>query len=120
MVFNAVKESGVFTSYSSDPLFYYFVVAFLLLFVLLLGLVTSIVMQIRKSKENIVHAQAMMNLEAELATAQKNVADIERRNVYLERENLRLNPYAVMPDAFAEIQVHGTRKYNIESGENQC
>lgn len=94
----------MFTSYSSDPLFYYFVVVFLLLFVLLVSLITSIVMQLRRNKEHIVHTQAVLDMEAELANAKKNVKDVERRNVYLERENLRLNPFAVMPDAFAEVK----------------
>jgi len=61
-------------------------------------------MQLRRNKEHLVHTNAILNMEADLVAARKNVKDIERRNVYLERENLRLNPYAVMPDAFAEVK----------------
>jgi len=61
-------------------------------------------MQLRRKKEHIVHENAISTIEAELTTAQKNVREVEQRNVYLERENLRLNPYAAMPDAFAEAK----------------
>jgi len=94
----------VSSSYSSDPLFYYFAVAFLLLFALLVSLFTSMFMQLRIKKEHKTHEDTISNIETELTTAQKNVKELERRNVYLERENLRLNPYAVMPDAFAEVK----------------
>jgi len=63
------------------------------------------VMQLHRKKERIVHKNTISNIEAELSTALESIKEVERKNVYLERENHRLNPYATMPDAFAEAKL---------------
>jgi len=102
----------VYNALSYDLTTYLFAGALFLVVALLFCLIVSLYMLSKTRKEQTVQKHNMLSYESELSLQRENVTRMEQRNVFLERENKRLTPYANTPHVFAAA------KQRRESADN--